>query len=330
MSTIISDNKEIQSPIFQEEAPIPLLGGNEGGPGINILSFDIEEWYIEKAFHGARQERYALFDRYLGEILDLLDDQGIQATFFVVGRMAIDFPDVVRLIDGRGHEIGCHSNVHTWLNKMSREQALADTRQAVDALEQCIGRKVLSYRAPAFSIGEGNKWAFEVLAECGIERDASVYPASRDFGGFPAFGSHQPTIINTSSHHIKEFPVTMAHVLSLDVAYSGGGYFRFFPLWFVRREISRSDYTMCYFHIGDLLPESRGMMSREAYENYFKERGTLLRRLKRHFKSNFGKKAAFDKMARLIKDYDFVSLDQADAAINWNEASVATLNNNRP
>ena len=142
---------------------------------MNILTFDIEEWYIEKEYGGDRTERYRQYDDYFARILGLLDRHGIKATFFCVGEMAIDFPNVVKQIAAKGHEVGCHSNTHQWLNKMTQQEALEDTRTAVDALEQCIGQKVTSYRAPAFSIGEKNKWAFEVLAECGIECDASIF-----------------------------------------------------------------------------------------------------------------------------------------------------------
>ena len=127
---------------------------------MNILTFDIEEWYLEKVFFGNHQEKYAEYDQYLGQILDTLDQCGFKGTFFCVGGMATEFPEVVRQIDVRGHEIGCHSYQHVWLNKMSREEVMEDTHRAVDVLEQCIGKKVKSYRAPAFSIGKDNKWVF--------------------------------------------------------------------------------------------------------------------------------------------------------------------------
>ena len=292
---------------------------------MNILTFDIEEWYLEKCNGGDRAERYALYDRLLGEILDMLDERGLKATFFCVGQMASGFPQVIRLIDSRGHEVGCHSDVHTWLNKMTRDEALDDTHRAVDALEQCIGKKVLSYRAPAFSIGESNRWAFEVLAECGIERDASIFPAARDFGGFPNFGSKVPTLVTHNGVTIKEFPICTATMLGKQVAYSGGGYFRFFPLWFVKREITRSDYAMCYFHLGDLISGSKGVMSRKAYEDYFKENGTLFNRYKRYIKSNLGKKNAYKKLRQLIADTTFVNLSGVDGMIDWDTAPMVVL-----
>lgn len=284
---------------------------------MNVLTFDIEEWYLEKRNKGNRHEKIALYDRLLNEILDLLDEMSLKATFFCVGGMVDGFSHVVRLIDQRGHEIGCHSYCHIWLNKMSHEEVLQDTKDAVNSLEQCIGKKVISYRAPAFSIGENNKWAFEILAECGIKRDASVFPSGRDFGGFPNFGHKTPVTISCDGITLKEFPICTTRVLGKEFAYSGGGYFRFFPLWFVKRELEKSDYAMCYFHLGDLIPETSKMMSREAYETYFKEKGTYLNRYKRRIKSNLGKKNAFDKVKALIRATSFCDLSDVDDSINW-------------
>ncbi len=292
---------------------------------MNILTFDIEEWYLRKMKYGDTYDKYDVFDSYLNQILDALEARGMKGTFFCVGGMATDFPEVVRRIEQKGHEIGCHSNRHTWLNKMTYEEVKEDTRTAVDALEQCIGKKVKSYRAPAFSIGESNKWAFEILAECGIERDASVFPAKRDFGGFPQFGHKTPTMIVYNESRIKEFPICTTRLAGKELAYSGGGYFRFFPLGFIQKEMKRADYAMTYFHINDLVEEMNGVMTKEAYESYFKEPGTLLNRYKRYVKSNLGKKSAFDKLMKLVKMTDFVNLEEADSQIDWNNQPLEIL-----
>lgn len=292
---------------------------------MNILTFDIEEWYLRKMRYGETYDKYDVFDSYLNQILDALEERGMKGTFFCVGGMATDFPEVVRRIEQHGHEIGCHSNQHTWLNKMTYEEVKEDTRTAVDALEQCIGKKVKSYRAPAFSIGESNKWAFEILAECGIERDASVFPAKRDFGGFPQFGHKAPTMIASNESRIKEFPICTTRIAGKELAYSGGGYFRFFPLGFIQNEMKRADYAMTYFHINDLVQEMNGVMTKEAYESYFKEPGTLLNRYKRYVKSNLGKKSAFDKLIKLINTTDFVNLEEADSQIDWNVQPLVNL-----
>lgn len=291
---------------------------------MDLLTFDIEEWYRNYQKVGP-EKNYFEYDGYLDAILKKLDECRIKATFFCVGEMGRLFPEVVRKIHACGHEIGCHSNTHAWLNKMSEAECREDTRCAVDSLEQCIGEKVRSYRAPAFSIGEKNKWAFKILAENGIERDASIFPETRDFGGFSHFGQKTPCVVEYEGIRLKEFPICTTKVLGKEMAYTGGGYFRFFPLGFVEKEMKKSSYVMCYFHIGDLVPESHGVMSKEAYEAYFKEKGTLKARYMRYVKSNIGKKSAFQKMMKLIDGKDFVSLQQADAALNWDSMAVVKM-----
>ena len=292
---------------------------------MNIITFDIEEWYLEKMYFGNHADNYKKYDYYLNQILDSLDQRGFKGTFFCVGGMATDFPEVVKRIENRGHEIGCHSFKHVWLNKMSEEDVYCDTRDSIDALEQCIGKRVKSYRAPAFSIGKNNKWVFEILSECGIERDSSVFPAKRDFGGFSQFGQKLPTMTFYNMVKIKEFPISITTFWGKEVGYSGGGYFRFFPLSFVKKEMEKSDYTMTYFHIADLIPETYGLLNKENFESYFKISGTLKNRCLRYFKSNVGKKSAFDRLLKLIDTEHFVNLEQVDDLSDWENVPKVIL-----
>lgn len=292
---------------------------------MKILTFDIEEWYIEKKFNGGHREKYQEFDSYLKSILDVLDETSTKATFFCLGKIATYFPDVIKAISAKGHEVGCHSDEHFWLTKMTPEQLQIDTHNAVAALEDVCGKKVVSYRAPAFSIGNENKWAIEILANEGIERDASIFPAIRDFGGFASFPTDAPNLVSYNGVSLKEFPICLTKLCGKEVAYSGGGYFRFFPYNYIQTKINSSDYTMTYFHIGDLLHNRGGMMSRKEYEDYFKEPGTLKNRAVRYVKSSLGTKGAFDKMVRLIRNNNFIPLGAADALINWNSKEIIRL-----
>lgn len=294
---------------------------------MNIHTYDIEEWFLQKHVYGDHAEMYKQYDQCLGYVLDLLDKLQYKGTFFCVGIMAKEFPEVIRRITSHGHEIGCHSYKHEWLTTMSREQAREDTRTAIDALEQCIGQKVISYRAPAFSIGADNKWMFEVLAECGIERDASVFPASREFGGFPQFGENVPTLVKYKGFEIKEFPIPTTKLLGLDLAFSGGGFFRLLPLGFVQRRMEQNTYNMCYFHIEDLIHTLLPFYSSTAYESYFKEPGTLYNRSKRYFKQNVGKTWALKNLEKLLKSMSFCNLEDADRRMDWGTAPQVNLTN---
>lgn len=270
-------------------------------------------------------EKYRQYDEMLEWILESLEEKNLKATFFCVGQLATEFPEVVRRIDDAGHEIGSHSNRHLWVNKMSREDFAEDTRVAVSELENLTGKKVKSFRAPAFSIGQSNDWAFEVLAENGIENDASVFPASRDFGGFPQFKSSVPSIIRKNGIELKEFPICPASILGKNLPYSGGGYFRMIPLWLQKHFVNDMEYVMFYFHINDLLEEKGKFMSKEEFEEYFKEPGTLKNRLVRYFKANIGKGSATKKLACLMKEYDFVNVEQAASVIDWSNQPIIEL-----
>lgn len=292
---------------------------------MNILTFDIEEWYIEKAFRGGREFRYREFDDTLAKILDELDRLGIKGTFFCVGMLASDFPDVVRRIASRGHEIGCHSYVHVWINKMTEDVLREDTIEALKALEDVVGQKVTSYRAPAFSITEKNPWAISVLADCGIESDASIFPGPRDFGGYPSFPQDRPCKVEYQGAILKEYPIGMMSIAGRKVAYSGGGYFKLIPYWITSRMMRRRDYDICYFHLNDLIHQKRKMMSRADYEEYFMQPGTLKNRLIRYFKSNAQTGDTLEKLMHLLANHQFVTIREADKMIDWSDVSTIKL-----
>lgn len=275
---------------------------------MNILTFDIEEWYLEKELFGDRKTMYPVYEHRLDDVLDLLDTHHVRATFFCVGMLAKLFPEVVKKIASRGHEIGCHSNQHTWLTTMDETTLHADTTDAIHALEDAVGQKVVSYRAPAFSISADNKWAFDVLAECGIENDASIFPATRDFGGYPSFPYDTPCIIKHGGVTMHEFPVPMTSLLGRRVPFSGGGYIRVLPYHYVRRTMQRRDYTICYFHLKDLMDERVGLLSKADYEDYFHEEGSLKNRLSRYVKDNISGGDAFKTLCRLMADFTFTGI----------------------
>ena len=292
---------------------------------MNILTFDIEEWYLEKTLHGGRAENYRQYDEMFAKLLDELDGRGVKATFFCVGRLATDFPQVVKEIAQRGHEVGCHSNEHTWLNKMTEVQLRHDTTEAIKALEDVSGQKVVSYRAPAFSITQENMWSLNVLVDCGIKVDASIFPASRDFGGYKGFPTDMPCIISHDGVTLKEFPISLTTIMGKKMAYSGGGYFRLLPYWLVSKTTKGRDYNICYFHLADLITEQKKLMTKSEYEQYFKEKGTMKNRLARYVKSNVGTGDAYGKMSRLLTEYVFTSLKEADKMIDWSKVGKVEL-----
>lgn len=292
---------------------------------MNILSFDIEEWYLEDTLYGGRSWRMAQFDGTLDRVLSKLEDTGARATFFCLGRMAAEYPSVVRRIAEAGHDIGCHSDRHLWLTNMTPDELRRDTTDAIAALEDIAGGKVTSFRAPAFSITPENPWAVEVLAECGIESDASIFPSSRDIGGYPSFPTDRPCRVSYRGAELKEYPVPVMTAPGRKVAFSGGGYFRILPYGLISREMAGRDYNICYFHLLDLIHEKVKMKSRAEYEEYFKEPGTLKNRLARYIKTNIGSGNAEKKLFRLLGGRKFISVSQADGMIDWSGVELIEL-----
>lgn len=292
---------------------------------MNILTFDIEEWYIEKARWGGRPFKYQQFDEAFTKVMTELDKLQLKATFFCVGQLAKEFPNVVKCIADRGHEIGCHSNEHSWLTKMDEKTLRQDTIEAIKALEDVSGQKVVSYRAPAFSITEKNKWAVSVLAGCGIKNDASIFPTSRDLGGYKGFPQDTPCIIKHEGAALKEYPICLTSIIGKKMVYSGGGYFRLLPYWLVSRTIKHRDYNICYFHLNDLIQQKIAFKSKAEYEEYFKEPGTLKNRLMRYIKSNIGRGSAYGNLQRLLSEYQFVSISEADKTIDWGKVNTILL-----
>lgn len=81
-------------------------------------------------------------------LLDLLKQRGIHATFFLVGKNAAAFPDVVRRIVEEGHEVGNHSWSHPLLTQLGQESVDSQLRRTHDAIVKACGTAPLLYRPP--------------------------------------------------------------------------------------------------------------------------------------------------------------------------------------
>lgn len=284
---------------------------------MNILTFDIEDWWVYDHYSlGNAQDYLPRLDRYLSEILDLLDKRNFKATFFCLGLVAHQYPEVIKKIAVRGHHIGCHSYSHRFLADLNPQQFAEDTKLAIDVLEDIIGVTVNSYRAPAFSISKDHKWAFEILADNGIKYDCSIYPSTRSFGGFPSFQENKPTVIQYNNSVIREFPMSLTKIVGKEIAYSGGGYFRLMPYSMIKKIVNQSNYTITYFHIKDFDANQIKKGSLLALKESF---------IVRYFKDYYGIKSAYTKFQKFMNDFEFVSLDQASKMIDWGKVLVIKI-----
>ena len=282
---------------------------------MNILTFDIEEWFHILDNDSTKSEKewsnfeYRL-DSNMDRIFEMLDRKDQKATFFVLGWVAREFPHIVKKIHELGFEIATHSDKHQLAYNQTRKEFAADLDFSIKSIEDLTGVKVRTYRAPGFSIKDENKWAFEELAKQGIEIDCSVFPAKRSHGGFERYGHSEPSVININDVSIKELPINLFSLLGKKVIFSGGGYFRLLPYPLIKQMMSKSDYVMTYFHPRDFDKDQPVI-------------GDLS--LVRKFKSYYGLGNAFSKLERLIDDFEFIDINEADKRIDWNSAKTIDL-----
>lgn len=278
---------------------------------MNILTFDIEDWYNHDDY--SRDFAWEKHEVRIYEgteiILTALDERGLKGTFFCVGWIAEHHPKVIQWIAERGHQFGCHSYQHELATRFTREQFKEDTYKAKCLIEDVASQEVNAFRVPSFSITHDNLWAFDVLAELGFKYDSSVFPSHHEFGGLPDFPS-TPHIIKTKHGDLKEFPISLGKVLGREIVYSGGGYFRVMPYWLLKRMTQKAKYVLAYFHPSDFDPDQPQMPQLPKM---------------RQFKNRVALKGAYEKYKKYIADFRFENLLDADDKISWGKQKKIEL-----
>lgn len=229
----------------------------------NAMSVDVEEHFQVGAFETTiRREDWPRWDsrvvRNTERALELFADKGVSATFFTLGWVAEREPALIRRIVENGHEIANHGYAHDRVHTFTSESFRADIRKARALIEDAAGAEVKGYRAPSFSIGSGNRWALEVLAEEGYAYSSSVAPIRHDHYGWPEAPRfpHAPV----AGSDMVEVPVTTVEYAGRRMACGGGGFFRLLPYGLSEWAIDRvnrveGQATVFYFHPWEIDPE---------------------------------------------------------------------------
>jgi polysaccharide deacetylase family protein (PEP-CTERM system associated) len=197
----------------------------------NALTIDVEDYFQVQAYAGAidRADWDKIPRRVEANtdlILTALARHGTRATFFTLGWVAERHPALIRRITAAGHELASHGYGHQLVTDLTPQQFRDDLTRAKAILEDIGGVAVAGYRAPTFSIGPRNPWAWDVLAETGHTYSSSVFPVRHDLYGAPSAprGPYQPAACN-----LVEIPMTTVQWLGRNLPCAGGGYFRLLP-----------------------------------------------------------------------------------------------------
>ncbi len=209
-------------------------------PITNALTIDVEDYFQVSAMapYIARSEwdtRECRVEANVDRLLALLARRGVRATFFTLGWVAERYPQLVRRIVAGGHELASHGYGHERASDLTRAQFSDDIVRARALLEDIGGVAVTGYRAPSFSIGHGNLWAFDCLREAGYRYSSSLFPIQHDHYGMP----DAPRFAHSVRDGLLEVPATTVHLAGRNLPCSGGGWFRLMPYalsrWMIRR-----------------------------------------------------------------------------------------------
>lgn len=242
-----------------------------------IISVDLDEWYHCRWATGSSKSiwrdtqtffrEYYGTDKPIGElikpteiILKMFDEYGIKATFFVLGEVASFYPDLVKEISRRGHEIACHGLRHIDLYHLSQAQFVDELKHAKDILESLIQKQVIGYRAPNLIT---ELWVLDVLENMGFEYDSSICPSRSIMGKFRDFARAPQNPYHPSIHSLTvpgnrkiiEIPIPTFPILRLPAA-TGimtrviGKHWTIIAL----KSAMKTGMAMYYFHPYELVP----------------------------------------------------------------------------
>lgn len=264
-------------------------------------------------------------DRQTDIMLNMLNETGKKATFFILGMLAEHRPDLVKKIASEGHEIGLHGYYHINMRKLSRDEAFKDISDSQKLVTDIIGSPVYGYRAPYFSIDETNLYVLEILTELGLLYDSSIFPIKLKRYGIANFNKEDTLYKLPNGKEIVELPLTVAPFNGKDIPIAGGGYIRAFPQFFLNRMFRKLDNTqknvMLYMHPYEF--DTKRIDCSTNYpekENYSKAKTFLI-----NLRWNLFRKTIRGKLKSLLQQYEFTTCIKKANYVKTNAHSPAVL-----
>ncbi len=267
----------------------------------NAISIDLEDWFCVNNFRDIIPkddwENCELRVRESTQnILKLLNNHNVKATFFVLGWIAERVPDLIKNIHAQGHEIATHGYSHSLITEMTPEKFKEDLSKAIKITEEIVETKIIGFRAPSFTIVNKTLWALDILNDCGIKYDSSVFPITFH----PDYGMDDVELTPFQiTKAIIEFPLTVAEVFGKKIPCSGGGYFRLYPYsitkYLLKQCLKQERPIIFYCHPWEVDPDQPKMKL------------PLMKKF-RHY-VNLSK--TIDKLEKLLTDFEFTTVKEA-------------------
>ena len=146
------------------------------------------------------------------------------------------------------------------MSRQTPDEFRTDVHRAKSLIEDIVGEAVIGYRAPSFSIGSREAWAYDILLQEGFRYDSSQYPIIHDQYGDPEAPRFAYTVRESEYGKLIEFPIGTTRLLGVNLPIGGGGYFRLLPSALIRRGIRRVNASeaqpvVFFFHPWELDPD---------------------------------------------------------------------------
>jgi polysaccharide deacetylase family protein (PEP-CTERM system associated) len=273
-----------------------------------LLSVDFEDWHqLARRRVGAQgwEEPGPALPRQIEAMLELFDELGVRATFFLLGMAARAHPDLVRAIAAAGHEIGCHGDEHLPVFRLTREEFAADLREAAQTIADLAGQVPVGYRAPAFSITARTPWAYEVLAEQGFRYDASEHDTPR-IKDRVSGGTNGPHEVGPA---LWEFPVAVWRASGIAVPVGGASYWTVMPRSLVLHGLQQAgELAGLYLHPYELDPQPLRLAAPPGTSVGVRVRGAL-----RAAQRNAARRGAAETLRAIAGGFQLIPYGEAHA-----------------
>jgi polysaccharide deacetylase family protein (PEP-CTERM system associated) len=239
------------------------------------MSIDVEDWFqvqnlaIDPSKWESHERRV---EQNVDRMLELLDDNGVKCTCFILGWIAQRHGETIKRIANAGHEIASHGYNHQLIYDLSHDEFREDIRSTKQLLEDLTSKEVVGYRAPCFSITD---WSIDILAEEGYTYDSSSFPTVAHDRYGKLTGMKKGVVVQEIRDGFHEVCVSCLNILGKGLPWAGGGYFRLLPYWIFRagvRRILRSKQPyVFYIHPWEIdagQPRVKGLGRQYAFRHY--------------------------------------------------------------
>jgi polysaccharide deacetylase family protein (PEP-CTERM system associated) len=253
-----SPNLKVQKILREIHLDAVLDVQHASGAVRNFLTVDVECWFHAYNMRAVAPKctwhlQPSRIVQNMEMLLELMRANHTKATFFILGWVADHYPEVVRMIDQEGHEIGTHGYHHDLLTEMTPAEFEHDLVKSLEAIGRHTSQPIRGHRASNFTLVKSTLWALEILAKHGIEYDSSIFPIARKRYGIPDYPNRLPhTLQLESGTTLKEIPMSTMKMGGKLYPIGGGGYLRLYPLGLTEKFIEQANLrglpAMVYLH----------------------------------------------------------------------------------